>query len=1041
MDEPDEVDYGDSDDDFADLEVDLDDGRDALPQQEAACEPIDTEAGLLCSDKEEGEATPKANPLVADTGASSELEDGEFIMDSEPMQLEETASVHEAASKRQPDFEDGYSEDEEGRRRGEQHRHRRSPGVEPGRAVSHRNKHLDRAHDTLQRSRERERDRRDEARGSVVPPVRGSERHPIPNQGFRNGYSDVHSLVRVGSYPPSHLAPPRQMLDSELARRQPHPHASGPGVPLRPTFGPPLEIRAGSSLAVQSVRSGQGNSQVHIVYQLSAERQPHLHPAPHVLPQPPLRPPILSHATFDLRPPFGGPPLLPAGLHPLPVMAAGTGANAHRVPLVANGPFRQGGRPSNAPPGRDPPPPHSRNEHLHRGHSNSPGGEFARGSRAPKDVPRGGSGRMESVRAQLEDQGNLRGDPPRVRLNGHRSAVAPPPPPPPPRRADERPLTSRSPPAPARRADERALTTRSPPAPARRTDERPLTSRSPPPPARRTDERALTSRSPPAPARRADERALTSRSPPAPARRADERMVTSRSPPADANGRGEAKQRPNVSPERTKEVKRQKSEGAADDISKERVTGWSEDRSFRGNKGRSPGKSESEGRESGGSSKRETSADRVQDFQRSPAVGKNVDIEKQPRTSDGDRKLTEKKEEGLSNDRRGSEDRRTSSVRAEANGEADKKVSGRDSSEPHRSASRSSHELRRSEEGDRSTKRKREDDARGSEEREKEAREKEMRHRALQILEAGRHKKRKEREEQRRNDPGGHEPGTSGREGHRSGLQGVRKDGRDKKAQRNYRRPSEFDDNDERSRSRSQGRGDSSEEPRRRSADLWDKRPLPEPNGVGRTGRGGHPVRLDEKGDSFERSRGGLWADRGNKLGDGHTQPNSRRVVVGLGAIERRPDLPRFSDRDRDFSSSRNAARESPGPPGFENRAPAPRPRFGGNPETWVGRLGDPDRADGLQRSGSGPVVSIGARQPSKTLAVNNLPENIKSGRILDIFNKYGPVQLVRQTGKSSVEVTFRREEEAKAARANVHRMIKLEGKEVLVEYKAPVSA
>lgn len=31
-------------------------------------------------------------------------------------------------------------------------------------------------------------------------------------------------------------------------------------------------------------------------------------------------------------------------------------------------------------------------------------------------------------------------------------------------------------------------------------------------------------------------------------------------------------------------------------------------------------------------------------------------------------------------------------------------------------------------------------------------------------------------------------------------------------------------------------------------------------------------------------------------------------------------------------------------------------------------------------------------------------------------------LQLVRQTGKSSVEVTFRREDEAKAARANVHR-------------------
>jgi hypothetical protein len=644
-------------------------------------------------------------------------------------------------------------------------------------------------------------------------------------------------------------------------------------------------------------------------------------------------------------------------------MAAGTGVNAHRIPHGDNGPFRQGGRPLNAPPSRDPPPPHARSEHLYRGHSNSPGGEFARGSRPPKDLSRGGSGRMESVRAQLEDQGNFRGVPPRVRLDGHRSAVAPPPPPPP-RRVDERALTSRSPPAPARRVDERALTSRSPPAPARRADERALTSRSPPAPARRADEWALTSRSPQPPARRADERVLTSRSPPAPARRADERALTSRSPPAEGNGKGKAKQRPTSSPEWRNEVKRQKSEGAGGDVSKERVTGLSEERSPCGSEGRSPGKSNSGGGESGGSSKWEKTVDGVRETQRSPAVGQRVD--KQPSTSNGNRKLTKEKEEGLSTGRRGSEDRRTSSVRAEANGEGDKNVSGRGSSEPHRSASRSSHDLRRSEEGDRSTKRKREDAARNTEEREKEAREKEMRHRALQILEAGRHKKRKEREEQRRNDPGGHEPGTSGRDSHRSSLQGVRKDGRDKRCQRNYRRRSEFDDDDERSRSRSQGRGNSPEPTRRRSAGLRDERSLREPNGVERTGRGGQSVGLDEKGGNFERSRGGLWADRGNGLGDAHTQPNSRRVVVGLGAIDRRPDLPRFSERDRDFARSKSAARESPGPPGFENRAPAHRPRLREDPETRLGRLGDPDRADGLQRSGSGPVVSIGARQPSK---------------------------------------------------------------------------
>lgn len=90
MDEPDDVDYGDSDSDFADLEVDLDDETDAVPQQEAASQPVDAEPGILCSDKEEGEATPRASPLVADTGASSELEDGEFLMDSEPMVIAAT---------------------------------------------------------------------------------------------------------------------------------------------------------------------------------------------------------------------------------------------------------------------------------------------------------------------------------------------------------------------------------------------------------------------------------------------------------------------------------------------------------------------------------------------------------------------------------------------------------------------------------------------------------------------------------------------------------------------------------------------------------------------------------------------------------------------------------------------------------------------------------------------------------------------------------------------------------------------------------------
>jgi hypothetical protein len=33
-------------------------------------------------------------------------------------------------------------------------------------------------------------------------------------------------------------------------------------------------------------------------------------------------------------------------------------------------------------------------------------------------------------------------------------------------------------------------------------------------------------------------------------------------------------------------------------------------------------------------------------------------------------------------------------------------------------------------------------------------------------------------------------------------------------------------------------------------------------------------------------------------------------------------------------------------------------------------------------------------------------------------------LQLIRQTGKSSAEVTFKREEDAKAARANIHRWV-----------------
>lgn len=89
MDEPDEVDYGDSDSDFADLEVD-DEGDGSVQPEATTSQPADGEPCLVGYDKEEGEATPRASPMVAATAASSELEDGEFIMDSEPMVIAAT---------------------------------------------------------------------------------------------------------------------------------------------------------------------------------------------------------------------------------------------------------------------------------------------------------------------------------------------------------------------------------------------------------------------------------------------------------------------------------------------------------------------------------------------------------------------------------------------------------------------------------------------------------------------------------------------------------------------------------------------------------------------------------------------------------------------------------------------------------------------------------------------------------------------------------------------------------------------------------------
>lgn len=83
MEEPDEVDYDDSDSDFADLDVE--DEEDIVAQPKKANQLIDDGPTLLRGDREEGEATPAASPKVAVTGASSELEDGEFLMDSEPM--------------------------------------------------------------------------------------------------------------------------------------------------------------------------------------------------------------------------------------------------------------------------------------------------------------------------------------------------------------------------------------------------------------------------------------------------------------------------------------------------------------------------------------------------------------------------------------------------------------------------------------------------------------------------------------------------------------------------------------------------------------------------------------------------------------------------------------------------------------------------------------------------------------------------------------------------------------------------------------------
>jgi hypothetical protein len=473
--------------------------------------------------------------------------------------------------------------------------------------------------------------------------------------------------------------------------------------------------------------------------------------------------------------------------------------------------------------------------------------------------------------------------------------------------------------------------------------------------------------------------------PPPPDRRLERRMSGGRSPP-ELEPRGDevrsraADQRPSFSPERKSPVKEQTGRGVRGGFER-RNEGEAEGRSPRGRSPRekiegSPGQEKAAQKRSRSPP---MSVDRLREAKESPSSG-----DKKSASEDGSSVPVEVGKlpvEGRSPGGWGgsaTQEPRSSSAKDETGGDLNPSGTGRSPSKGVLSESQGSQKVR---EDSQAAERKREEEA-----RERELKERVMRARALQILEAGKHKKRKEREEETHD----LEPGTSGRDVNRVGLRGSRRDGRDKNGQRvprNWRRHSGFDEEEDRERSSSRER---EENPEQGSEGLRNRLEAREQNGFAEAGLRKRRRRGGQEGP--ERTNANLlplgektWPSVREKRDeeDGPlAQSNGRRVVVGLRPGERRPDLPRFSVRERDLDPDEHSARHSPGPPGFEGRAQRQGSRFGaedGPVNVGANRadqhrgFSSPDRSTALRRSGSGAVVGVRARQPSRWVGVSGV--------------------------------------------------------------------
>jgi hypothetical protein len=349
-------------------------------------------------------------------------------------------------------------------------------------------------------------------------------------------------------------------------------------------------------------------------------------------------------------------------------------------------------------------------------------------------------------------------------------------------------------------------------------------------------------------------------------------------------------------------------------------------------------------------------------------------------------------------------EQRSSSAKNETGGEGDVSPSGtgRSLSKGPLSELQGSRKAR---EGSQTAERKTEEEA-----REREMKEKVMRARALQILEAAKHKKRKEREEETHNV----EPGTSGQDVDRVGLRSLRRDGRDKNGQRvpgNRRRHSGFDEEEDQERSSSRERQDSLE---RGSEGLRNVLEVREQTGFAEAGSrkrrkpGGQGVPERTNANTLP-----LWQETWPSVRekrdeeDGSlVQSNGRRVVVSLRLGERRPDLPRFSVRERDVDPELRSARHSPGPPGFEGRAQRQHgSRFGAEDgparENEWGRSGSEFQQPGSEHStakerdtGVRAVGGVRARQPSRWVWFFGVHSRVGKGhKALHLFPKEMPAQ------------------------------------------------